>query len=127
MRKNSFSYSQHQHQRSSLDQEKYNSYQADDNLKYEELNYHSRDSRHQTQSDDQLHQLQELREMLYQNVADLNAVKNSLIDCRRIPKSKRNQQISLIDQFLIDLNEELININYAIPNYEQSENLAIKI
>eukprot|EP00347_Sterkiella_histriomuscorum_P007167 403350003 len=59
--------------------------------------------------------------MLYQNVADLNAVKNSLIDCRRIPKSKRNQQISLIDQFLIDLNEELININYAIPNYEQSE------
>ncbi|CDW87838.1 UNKNOWN [Stylonychia lemnae] len=58
--------------------------------------------------------MQEIREMLYQNVQDLNTVKNSLIDCYRLPKSKRQQQIRVVDQFLIDLNDEIVDINAEI-------------
>ena len=66
-------------------------------------------------------QLIEIREMLYQNINDLNQVKNSLIDCFRLPKSKRLQQIRIVDQFLIDLNDEIVDINEEINRNFVSE------
>lgn len=66
-----------------------------------------------------LKQLLELRDMLYQNVNDLNDVLEALIDCFRLPKSKRSSQIRLIDQFLIDLNEEIVDITSEIIKVEE--------
>lgn len=49
--------------------------------------------------------------MLYLQVKDLTAMKNALIDCFRMPRCKRQEQILTIDQFLIDLNEEIVDLN----------------
>ena len=49
--------------------------------------------------------------MLYSQVRDLTYIKNALVDCFRMPKSQRQESVVIIDQFLIDLNEEIVDIN----------------
>lgn len=38
-------------------------------------------------------------------------MKHQLIECISIPKKTRANALRLLDEFLIDLNEEIININ----------------
>ena len=87
----------------------------------------------QHKSDEGQYQLEELREMLYQNVHSLNCLRKSLNGCELFKKAKKDKYIRYVDQFLIDLDEEIVDINgelgkssyidtYKVEEYRQRVN-----
>jgi len=59
--------------------------------------------------------------LLYENIQSLSTLKETLGQCLEIGKSMKSKYLSLMDMFLIEINEEIVDLNSEIKRIDAQE------